>query len=71
MSVKGQLDAETHFFELQELADLSLTDLQAVWDSVSSEDQTYLVRVFEREANKRQIIEDIDESRMARYFLEQ
>jgi hypothetical protein len=59
------------FFELDELTQMSLTDLQSLWESVPTEDQAYLIRVFEREANKRQIIEDIDEARMAQYFLEQ
>jgi hypothetical protein len=65
------LNADTKFFELDELAQMSLTDLQSLWESVPTEDQAYLIRVFEREANKRQIIEDIDEARMAQYFLEQ
>jgi hypothetical protein len=65
------LNADTKFFELDELAHMSLADLQSLWESVPTEDQAYLIRVFEREANKRQIIEDIDEARMAQYFLEQ
>jgi hypothetical protein len=64
-------DVHEHFFELEELAGLSLADLQTLWDSVATEDQSYLVRIFEREADKRQIVEDLDEARMARYFLDQ
>jgi hypothetical protein len=71
MTVPSPLDAGTHFFTLTELAALSLAELQTLWESVSVEEQAYLVRVFEREADKRQIVEDLDESRMARYFLEQ
>jgi hypothetical protein len=65
------LNADAHFFELAELADLSLQELQTLWDSVPTEEQAYLVRVFEREADKRQVVEDLDEARMAGYFLEQ
>jgi hypothetical protein len=64
-------NADTHFYELTELADLSLQELQTLWDTVPSEEQAYLTRVFEREADKRQVVEDLDEARMARYFLEQ
>jgi hypothetical protein len=67
----SDLNADKHFFELSELAGMSLEELQTLWDSVPTEEQTYLVRVFEREADKRQVVEDIDESRMARHFLEQ
>jgi hypothetical protein len=66
-----EMNADTHFFELEELANLSLKDLQTLWDSVPTEEQAYLVRVFEREADKRQVGEDLDEARMAQYFLEQ
>jgi hypothetical protein len=65
------LDPHQHFYEVEELAQLSLAELQALWDNVQTEDQAYLVRVFEREASKRQIVEDLDESQMAHYFLQQ
>jgi hypothetical protein len=58
MNVKD-FNADTHFYELTELADLSLQELQALWDTVPSEEQAYLVRVFEREADKRQVVEDL------------
>ena len=64
-------NADAHFYELSELTNLSLKELQTLWDTVPSEEQAYLVRVFEREADKRQVVEDLDEARMARYFLEQ
>jgi hypothetical protein len=64
-------DPHQHFYEVEELAQLSLAELQALWDNVQTEDQAYLVRVFEREASKRQIVEDLDESQMAHYFLQQ
>lgn len=59
------------YHELDDLARLSLPELQALWDSVPVEQQAYLTRVFEREASKRQIVEDLDEARMAHYFLTQ
>ncbi|MFZ4829041.1 MAG: hypothetical protein ACOYLB_16955, partial [Phototrophicaceae bacterium] len=59
------------FYELDELLSLSLTDLQTLWESVPTEEQTYLVKVFEREASKRQIVEDHEEAQLARYFIEQ
>lgn len=65
------VNADTHFFELSELENLSLQELQSLWDTVPTEEQAYLVRVFEREADKRQVVEDLDEARMAVYFLEQ
>ena len=71
MTPKPIRDADSQFYTLDELTALSIEELQALWDSVPSEDQAYCVRVFEREANTRQIVEDIDESRMARAFLRQ
>ena len=71
MTAPSELNADRHFYEINELAAMSLEDLQSLWDSVPTEDQAYLVRVFEREADKRQVVEDIDESRMARHFIEQ
>ncbi|MCI0712733.1 MAG: hypothetical protein L0154_21435 [Chloroflexi bacterium] len=67
----ADLNADKNFFEVSELAVMSLEELQILWDSVPTEDQAYLVRVFEREADKRQVVEDLDECRMARHFLEQ
>jgi len=67
----NNLNADTHFYELDELASLPLSDLQMLWESVPTEEQTYLARIFEREASKRQIVEDADEAAMSRYFLEQ
>jgi hypothetical protein len=40
--------AHQHFYELEELSALSLPELQSLWDSIPSEEQIYLVRVFER-----------------------
>lgn len=68
---RKELNADAQFFEVDELENLPLSDLQALWDSVPSEEQAYLARIFEREADKRQVVEDIDEARMAQYFLEQ
>jgi hypothetical protein len=68
---KLEFQADSIFFELPELTNLSLADLQKLWDSIPTEDQAYLSRVFEREADKRQVVEDIDEARMSQYFLEQ
>ena len=49
----SDLNADTYFYELDELATLSLSNLQTLWESVPTEEQTYLVRIFEREASKR------------------
>jgi hypothetical protein len=65
------LNADEHFFEIEELAQLSLEQLQTLWESVPTEEQAYLMRVFEREAEKRHVVADLDEAKMTQHFLEQ
>ena len=65
------LHADTHFYSLDALATLPLEDLQTLWESVPPEQQTALTQVFDREAARRQIADDADETALARYFLTQ
>jgi hypothetical protein len=66
-----ELNANLYYFEVTELDRMTLEQLQSLWESVPTEEQSYLVRVFERELNKRGVVEDLDEVRTAQYFLTQ
>jgi hypothetical protein len=70
VSVQDSSGEGFKYYEVDDLRDMSLKEIEQIWDLVPTEDRDYLLRRYRKSVKKHGISRDKDEVRMAQQYLE-